>query len=143
MTRYIEVTRSIAEGWVWKTPFALLGGVSLAPLISDWPLYVVIALAVLADTLTGYRAANKRGDANSKELRQFVPKLIEYAVVMLVFSGLAWAVQDRAPWDSFAAFLRTGVFVGLILTEAKSISENMGGTLLPIIKDVLSRAKQP
>ena len=140
MTRYIHIAEHLIAGWPkWVVAFGFAALPNLAALVDDVPLYIVVIVFVGIDSYTGWKAAKKKGEASSRDFRRFVPKLIEYILLLFALSLFAWSLEGQAVWGWTATFVRNAVFVAVVLTELKSWGENVGANTKDIIKWALDR----
>lgn len=133
--RYIKVAQGLADNWVFKSFLSLLGSfwATLQDALPVEPvLLVVIIIAIIVDLITGLISSNKKGiKITSFGLRQMSVKVIEYALVILLFTaatnfgklGDGWIGIMLSPLKNIHYLAYFYVF----WTEAQSVYENLGG----------------
>lgn len=108
--------------WGWlKAIISIVYAATIELVKADVRLIAVVSFLVLIDLVTGVMAAVRRGERiRSLGMRQTIVKVIEYALLLLVFSALA---------NSFSLlyWMQEAAFAYVALTEAKSIVENLYG----------------
>lgn len=113
-------------------------------------LFAAVFVAICIDYYTGIKASKKKGlTITSFGLRQLAPKVIEYALVILLFTAGAYAFGSIEGEGWVIAILEQFknvhylAYLWCFWTEAKSIIENMEGgqsrysELIEMIQDKL------
>jgi len=123
--RYIYPLMQLWDGAWWKAVAAMIAAALQRLFVWDVDLTVLVAALILMDWLTGMLSAYKRGEpVVSKKMRQTVVKAIEYTAFLAMANGISHGLE---PHYSDFGLVDTGAYAIVVLTEAKSITENLFG----------------
>ena len=117
---------------VEKLIAACIGAGIIHVVIGDWtPILRVLAILVVADTISGLAVAWRANKIKSAALKDGALKLLIYACLIAVFYQLGTVVESLQ-------FARDAVAVYLALTEGVSVVENAANLGVKIPPGVLS-----
>jgi len=109
-------------------------------------LIAVLMLAMIGDFIFGILASMKKNiPIRSLGLRQFGVKLLEYTLIVMVATGIskAFGESDLDNWIGMLfAFLKHSEYLVvflLVLTEFKSMAENLRGEPLKVFFDKIDK----
>lgn len=123
--RYIYPLMQLWDGAWWKAVAAMIAAALQRLFVWDVDLTVLVAALIVIDWLTGMLAAYKRGEPiASRNMRQTVVKAIEYIAFLAMANGVSHGLK---PHYSGFGLVNTGAYAIVVLTEAKSITENLFG----------------
>lgn len=135
MTYHTHLLAKITTSKYWGGFFTSSIGTFMAFMVPIWPFVFMALVLVLADTVSGIRAAKKRGEKiRSRGLFRFFEKFLFYFGTIAVAEQMRITFMPQVPLTQFVSF-------GICITEFFSMAENVetvtGVNILRRIKKII------